>query len=135
MKKTRLEVAMSLLKGLAVAVAVTLACMAVVAAMVVYVGISDVWLHALNQLIKLLAVTLGTWVAVGRGGSRGFFTGMTLAMVYMILGYGMYLFLGGGAFNSVGMLGEILIGAAAGGFIGAVLSNLPARRARNLRGA
>ena len=135
MKKTRQEAAWSLAKGLAAAVTVTLVCMAAVAAVVVYVGISDTWLHALNQLMKLLAVLAGTWIAVGRGGSRGFFTGMALAMVYMILGYGMYLILGGGAFDATGMLGEILIGAAAGGIIGAVLSNLPAGRIRKARHA
>ena len=135
MKKTRLEVALSLLKGLAAAVGLTLACMAAVAAMVVVLGLSDAWLHALNQLMKLLAVLAGTWVAVGRGGSRGFFTGMALAMIYMILGYGMYLVLGGGAFDAAGMLGEILIGAAAGGFTGAVLSNLPKGRSRHPKSA
>lgn len=135
MKKTRLEAALSLLKGLAASIGLTLILMAAVAALVVYVGIPDAGLHALNQLMKLMAVLAGTWVAVGRGGRRGFFTGMTLAMVYMILGYGMYLILGGGAFDAAGMLGEILIGAAAGGFIGAVLSNLPEARSRRPRSA
>ncbi len=130
MAKTRLQIIGSILKGLAAGVALTLGCMAVVAAMVVYLGLTDAWLHALNQVMKLLAMLAGTAVAVGRGGQRGFVTGMAVSMLYMILGYALYLALGGGAFDAAGMLGEILIGAAVGGISGSVLSNLPARRSR-----
>ena len=52
-------------------------------------------------------------------------TGMTVAMLYMTLGYGCYVALGGNAFVVTQMLGEILIGAALGALAGAVLSNLP----------
>ena len=51
-------------------------------------------------------------------------------MAYMILGYGMYALLGGGAFSIVAMLGEILIGAAAGGAIGAIRANQSAKMRR-----
>ena len=44
-------------------------------------------------------------------------------MAYMILGYALYLLLGGGAFSAIGMLGEILIGAAVGGLTGAIRAN------------
>ncbi len=130
MAKTRLQIIGSILKGLAAGVALTLGCMAVVAAMEVYLSLTDAWLHALNQVMKLLAMLAGTAVAVGRGGQRGFVTGMAVSMLYMILGYALYLALGGGAFDAAGMLGEILIGAAVGGISGSVLSNLPARRSR-----
>ena len=67
---------------------------------------------------------------MGRGGERGFLTGMTIAMLYMVLGYVFYVFLGGSAFSVPAMLGEILIGAAIGSLTGAVLANLPAKSGR-----
>ena len=83
-------------------------------------------LHILEFVIALM--TLGVLLAVGRGGERGFFTGMALAIFYMALGYGMAVTLGGNAFAVPDMLGEILVGAALGSAFGAVLSNLPPRR-------
>lgn len=128
---SRKNTALSLLKGLLAAVGLTLAMMAAVAALAVGLRISDGLILALNQVMKLSAIVLGALVAIGRGGQRGFFTGMALAMLYMALGYGCYVLLGGSAFVAGELLGEILIGAAVGGIAGAVLSNMkPTRRAR-----
>lgn len=130
MTKNRLETVMALLKGLLAAVALTLVCMAGIAAMAVYLHVSDGLIRALNQVLKCASILLGAVVAVGRGGTRGFVTGMALAILYMALGYGTAVMLGGGAFAVPDMLGEIMTGAALGGAAGAVLSNLPARRRR-----
>ena len=134
MTKTRLQTILSLSRGLLCAVALTLLGMTGIAALAVYLRASDTAIRILNQLLKCLSILLGTTVAVGRGGSRGFFTGMALAIVYMALGYAMAVLLGGNAFAVPGMLGEILIGAALGGVIGAVLSNLPTPRRRVSQG-
>ena len=128
---SRKNTILSLLKGLLAAVGLTLAMMAAVAALAVGLRISDGLILALNQVMKLSAIVLGALVAIGRGGQRGFFTGMALAMLYMALGYGCYVLLGGSAFVAGELLGEILIGASVGGIAGAVLSNMkPTRRAR-----
>ena len=130
MAKTRAQVLASLMKGLLAAVALTLALMAAVAAAAVLLRVSDGLLAALNQLMKLASILLGVRLAVGRGGERGFLTGMALAMLYMVLGYLGYVLLGGSAFSVPDMLGEILIGAAVGAAAGAVLANLPAKGRR-----
>ena len=128
MEKMRRNTLMSVLKGLFLAIAVTLVSIAVIAAIVLLCPLSDGGLRVLNQLAKLLAILAGTVAAVGRGGHRGFITGMALAAIYMILGYVLCLILGGTDFDTADMLGEILLGAALGGIAGAVLSNLPPRR-------
>ena len=130
MTKSRAQVIASILKGLLAAVALTLVLMAGIAALAVWQRLSDSLLTTLNQVMKLLSILLGVGLAVGRGGQRGFLTGMTIAMLYMVLGYGCYVALGGNAFVVTEMLGEILIGAAVGAVIGAVLSNLPSGRRR-----
>ena len=130
MRDSRLSILLSLIKGLLAAVALTLLCVAGLAALAVFARVSDGLITALNQALKTAAIILGVVVAVGRGGDRGFFTGMALAMAYMALGYWMYVALGGSAFSVTDMLGEILIGAAVGAIAGAILSNLPAKKRR-----
>ena len=131
MPKTRKRTLLSLLKGLLIAVALTLACMLGMAAALVYLQMSDHLLTVLNQVVKLLAIALGTCAAVPRGGSRGFLTGVEIALLYMALGYGLYVMLGGGSFAVGNMLGEMLLGSAVGAVTGAVRANLsPKRRSR-----
>lgn len=130
MNNTRLQTVLGLTKGLLCAIALTLVGMAGIAALAVYLRAPDTTIRVLNQLLKCLSILLAVTVTVGRGGRRGFFTGMALAIVYMALGYALAVMLGGNAFNVPGMLGEILIGAAMGGVFGAVLSNLPERGRR-----
>ena len=130
MPKTRKRTLLSLLKGLLIAVALTLVCMLAMAAALVYLQMSDRLLTVLNQLVKLLAIALGTCAAVPRGGSRGLLTGVEIALVYMALGYAMYVLLGGGSFAVGNMLGEMLLGSAVGAVIGAVRANLSPRRSR-----
>lgn len=127
MGKSRLRVLGSMGKGLAIGIVFTLACMAALAAATVFLKVSDGLLTALNQLVKAAAIVLACAAAIGRGGPRGFVTGMALAILYMTLGYGCYAALGG-PFAVPDLLGEILVGAAIGAVTGAVLSNLPARR-------
>ena len=130
MARSRISILAAILKGLLAAIALTLVCMVIFAALVVFLHISDTFLAVLNQILKAAAIILGVRFAVGRGGERGFLTGMTLAMLYMVLGYALYVFLGGSAFSVPAMLGEILIGAAAGSVTGAIVSNLPAKSGR-----
>ena len=130
MPKTRKSAVLSLLKGLLIAVAFTLVCMLLMAAALVYLHMGDRLLTLLNQLVKLLAVALGTCAAVPRGGSRGFLSGVEIALVYMALGYGLYVLLGGGSFAAGNMLGEMLLGSAVGAVTGAVRANLSPRHSR-----
>lgn len=115
---------LSLVKGLFAAILLTLLLMVVVAILAIRMNLSDAALVALNQLIKLAGVLLGVFVCVGRGGRRGFMSGMTLAMLYMVIGYASYAALGGQAFVVGQMLGEVLLGAAVGALSGAVLANM-----------
>lgn len=135
MPLNRANAILSILKGLLLAIVLTLLGMLAIAALVVLARISDGWLTALNQILKAAAIIAGACTAVGRGGHRGFFTGAALAMLYMVLGYALYVALGGGAFNVGSMLGEVVVGAAVGGVTGAILANMAPRKRRRARGA
>ena len=123
MSGKRTTILLTLFRGLLLSIVITLIGMLTIAALAVIARISDSLLRFFNQAIKLIAICLGVRAAIPRGGTRGFATGAVLAMAYMILGYALYLLLGGGAFSAIGMLGEILIGAAVGGLTGAIRAN------------
>ena len=130
MKRRRLSILASFLKGLAAAVIFTLVCMLLMAAAVVFFGLSDNLIRALNQLTKIFAAAAGTYIAVGRGGERGFVTGAGVGAVYAAAGYILYILLGGGGFDIVEFLGELTICTASGALTGAVCANLKPRRKR-----
>ena len=130
MSANRGSVFLSILKGLLVAIVFTLLGMLLFAALTVFASVPDNLLTVLNQLLKIAAIALGVRAAVGRGGTRGFVTGAVLALIYMILGYAMYVLLGGGVHSVTTMLGEMLLGAAIGGVCGAILANMKPKRKR-----
>ncbi len=133
MKGKRTAVVKSIAAGLISAILVTLAGMLLMAGMMMVVSVGDRWLMILNQLLKIGSVILGTCIAVPRGGQRGLATGTAVALLYACIGYGMYAALGGAGFTIGGMLGEILICAAAGAVTGTIRANMqPSRRRKKV---
>ena len=130
MKSARTAALGSILKGVLLAAAVTLAGMLLLAAAVIYLDISDGVLTALNQVLKVISVLLGTRFAVGIGGERGFLTGAAVGLIYMIAGYALYWQLGGAVFSAASMLLEMLLGGAAGAVTGTICANLHPRARR-----
>lgn len=133
MKGKRTAVVKSIAAGLISAILVTLAGMLLMAGLMMVVSVGDRWLMILNQLLKIGSVILGTCMAVPRGGQRGLATGTAVALLYACIGYGMYAALGGSGFTIGGMLGEILICAAAGAVTGTIRANMqPSRRRKKV---
>ena len=133
MKGKRTAVVKSIAAGLISAILVTLAGMLLMAGLMMVVSVGDRWLMILNQLLKIGSVILGTCIAVPRGGQRGLATGTAVALLYACIGYGMYAALGGAGFTIGGMLGEVLICAAAGAVTGTIRANMqPSRRRKKV---
>jgi putative membrane protein (TIGR04086 family) len=128
MKRRRISVAGLLIKGIVIGILTTLIGMLIMAAAIVYIGMSDTLIRALNQVLKILSVALGTYLAVKRGGERGLLTGAGIGAVYSIAGYLLFILLGGNTFNITSLLGEMTICIAAGALAGAVCANLKPMR-------
>ena len=127
MVRNRRRILKSLALGLFTAVFITLIAMLLLAVALVYLRFDDHLLTLLNQILKLASVVAGVCVAVPRGAERGLATGVLVALLYTVLGYILYLALGGGSFAAGNMLGEIMLGSAAGAVTGAVRANLSPR--------
>lgn len=134
MPRTRRSILKSLILGLLAAVLFTLIAMLVLAAALVFLRFSDRLITILNQIIKLAAVVLGVIAAVPRGSQRGLATGVLIALAYTVIGYVLYVALGGAGFSVTGMLGELLLGVTVGAVTGAVRANMqPGNRGRGMR--
>ena len=134
-RESRGGTCMALLKGLLTAVGVTIPGMALLAVLVVYVNLADGALTALNQVLKLAAIFLGAYKAVGRGGTRGLALGGAVGLMYVAMGYGICA-LWEEPMVTGGMLAlEFLVGLALGGVSGALAANLPTGKGRMRRRA
>lgn len=129
MNGRRLSAAKALARGVLGAAAATLLGMLLLTGAIILTGMGDGAIRALNQLLKTLAVILGTYLGVGRGGRRGLATGVGVGAVYAVTGYIIFILLDGSGFILTQLLGEILISTASGAASGAIFANLkPARR-------
>ena len=128
MKKRRRGALSMLLRGLFFAIGITLLGMVLMAGAIVLLGMSDGLIRLCSQFLKVLAVGLGVFWAMGRGGEKGLVTGAAVGTVYALAGYCLCLVLGGGAFDLGQMLGEMLLCAAVGAATGVACSNLRALR-------
>lgn len=120
--------ALRVARGAVAASAITLAGMAGLAALVIYAGLDEGALTALNQALKLVSIALGTLFAVGIGGEKGLITGALVGMIYILAGYGFYSLIDGTEVRAAVMAVEELVGALAGGVSGAICVNIKPRR-------
>ena len=109
---------LSLLKGVLLAVAVTLVLVAVFALVISLFSVPDGVVRGVNQGIKLLAIVLGVRAAVSRGGEGGILRGALVGLAYMAVGVLVYALLTAQKLSAVAYLADLLLGVAAGGLTG-----------------
>lgn len=134
-KELRGGACLSMMKGLLTAVGVTVPGMAVIALLTVYANLTDGALTALNQTLKLGAIFMGAYRAVGRGGTRGFALGGAVGLIYIALGYGICAMWDEPVVTGGMLAMEFLAGLGLGGVSGALAANLPTGRGRQRRAA
>ena len=110
-----------LLRGLLVAVGVTLVCVLVFALLMQWLKPSDSAIRIVNQLIKLGAIFAGVKAMLGRSCEKGLLHGALLGVCYMALGVGLFALLSGQSLPWTAYLSDIAMGIAGGGIAGAIL--------------
>lgn len=114
-----------LLRGLLVAILVTLAAVAVFALLMQWIRPSDDVIRIFNQLLKLVSIGAGVWSAVGRGSEGGLIRGAAIGLAYMSVGVASYALLSGQQAPLTSYLADLGMGIAGGGIVGMILSNTP----------
>ena len=113
-----------LLKGLGAALVVTIAGIAVFALLMQWIRPSETAVRVFNQVLKLVSIGAGVWIAVGRGQEGGLLRGAVVGLAYMALGVAVYALLSGQSAPVTAYLADLGMGVAGGGIIGMILSNI-----------
>ena len=116
-----------LLKGLAAALVMTIAGVAIFALIMQWVKPTEDAVRIFNQVLKLLSIAVGVFVAVGRGGDGGLIRGAGIGLLYMAVGVALYAILSGQQAPLTAYLADLGMGVAGGGIVGMILSNLSSR--------
>ncbi len=107
-----------ILKGLGVAIVVTLGGVALFALLMQWIKPSEGVVRAFNQVLKLVSIAAGVWTAVGRGGEGGLSRGALVGGAYMALGVALYALLSGQQAPLTSYLADLGMGVAGGGIVG-----------------
>ena len=116
-----------ILMGLGASVLVTLAGVAVFALVMQWVRPTEDAVRIFNQVLKLAAIAVGVWVAVGRGGQGGLLRGAAVGLGYMAVGVALYAVLSGQQAPLTSYLADLGMGVAGGGIVWMILSNISAK--------
>ncbi len=112
-----------LAKGLGAALAVTVVGVAVFALLMQWLRPAEGMVRFVNQVLKLLSIGVGVYVAVGRGCDGGLLRGALVGLLYMAVGVALYALLSGQSAPLTAYVADLAMGVAGGGLVGAVLSN------------
>ena len=112
------------LKGLGVALLVTVAGVAIFALLMQWLRPAESVVRIINQVLKLISIGAGVYVCVGRGCEGGLLKGALVGLLYMAIGVGVYALLSGHGAPVSAYLADLGMGVAGGGIVGMILSNL-----------
>lgn len=113
-----------ILKGLGAALAVTVAGVAVFVLLMQWLRPAEGVVRIINQVLKLLSIGVGVYIAVGRGCEGGLIKGALVGLLYMAVGVGVYALLSGQGASASAYLADLGMGVAGGGIVGMILSNM-----------
>ena len=113
-----------MLKGLFVAIGVTVAGVAIFALLMQWLRPTEGVVRIVNQVLKLVSIGAGVYAAVGKGCEGGLLKGALVGLLYMAIGVGMYALLSGQSAPASAYLADLVMGVAGGGIVGMILSNL-----------
>ena len=113
-----------ILKGLLVAIGVTVAGVAIFALLMQWLRPTEGLVRIINQVLKLVSIGAGVYVCVGRGCEGGLLKGALVGLLYMAIGVGMYALRSGQGASTGAYLADLGMGVAGGGIVGMLLSNM-----------
>lgn len=113
-----------ILKGLGMSILVTVAGVAIFALLMQWLRPAEGVVRIVNQILKLVSIGAGVYIAVGRGCEGGLIKGALVGLLYMAVGVGAYALLSGQGASTSAYLADLGMGVAGGGIIGMILSNI-----------
>lgn len=114
----------ALWRGVLMAVAATLAAVALFSVAIGFLDIPDGVIRVINQVIKVGAIFLGVQAVVPRGDESGIRRGALVGLIYMGIGVLLYALLSQQKITWLDYVIDVLMGVAAGGLSGMALGGM-----------
>lgn len=112
------------LGGAVVSVCVTLILILIFALLIRFVGIKDNWIFPINQVIKIISLFLGIFIALKGNKENGLIKGLFLGFAYYILSYVTFSILQGSFSINIGNFYDLILTTLMGGIIGLILVHI-----------
>ena len=113
-----------ILKGLLMATSISLVAILLFALIIKFVGITDKLIMPINQVIKVVSIFMGVFVALKQNACKGWVKGMLIGMLYTVVAYILFSALSGAFAMNISLLNDILFGAIIGSICGVITVNL-----------
>ena len=114
----------SVLRGVLIALVVTLLGVVVLALVIRWTTPSDMVVSILNQALKLLAIAGGCWICLRNQTEGTLIKGALIGFIYMLLGVVAYALLSGLPIQLSSYLADLGMGVAAGGLCGMIFPGM-----------
>ncbi len=112
------------LKGVLIATSISLVGILLFALIIKFVGITDNFIMPINQVIKVLSIFFGCFVALKKQCGKGIFKGMAIGFFYTLLAYVLFSSLSGNFAFNWSLLNDLLFGVVLGGISGIIVANI-----------
>ena len=115
---------LSIIKGAAYAVIVSLAGILLFALLIKFIPISESWVQPINQVIKGLSVLIGAYIAARKIKSNGWLMGLLIGLLYTLIAYIVFSLLDGEFRFTLSILNDLLFGGIMGVISGIITVNV-----------
>ena len=112
------------LRGAIIAISISLVLILLFALLIRFFGISDNLIMPINQIIKILSIFFGVFLALKDHAQNGLVKGLIIGIVYTLIAYITFSILSGYFKLSLSLLYDIIFGGIIGGISGIISVNL-----------
>ena len=113
-----------ILKGILISVSISLVAILIFALIIKFVGITDNLIMPINQVIKVISIFFGVYLALKNCATYGWVKGMLIGLFYTMLAYILFSALSVSFSFNISLLNDALFGALIGAICGVIAVNI-----------
>ncbi len=122
----------AIIKGGLFALIISIFAILLFAIILKFVNMSDLTVKIINQIIKVLSIFLGCFIALRKNGKLGLYKGIIIGLIYTVISFLVFSMLDGNFSFSSSIVYDLLFSGVIGGICGLLAVNSKSKLAGNL---
>ncbi len=114
---------LQVLKGSLAAVSISLVLILIFALLVHFTGLNESFIMPINQVIKVISILIGVFLALKTNKQQGFFKGLLIGLFYTVMSYLLFSLLSSSISIGLTSLNDLAFGMLIGGLSGIIAVN------------